>query len=152
MIINTIRVDYDTLPLDKTALQTLMLPQDRYIADHNWHAVATYFEHGKVVDKIDVMTPHDRYTFSTNDLLNVRNLGGKELTQVRINRIRMMETSQFSETDYIALGFVDEANYADSWGAVISGRVWIFDITLVGSKRDTFTEKREQACQRTTQS
>jgi hypothetical protein len=135
MTINTIRVDYDVFPPDKTALQTLMLPQDRYIADNGWHSVAIYFEHGKIVDTIDVMTPTDHYTFSTDDLLNVRNLGGKELVQVRVDRIRMMDASQFSETEYIALGFVNEANYADSWGAVTSDKVWIFDITPVASAK-----------------
>jgi hypothetical protein len=129
----TVRVDYDVFPLDKTSIQTPMKPQDKFFADNEWHSVTIYFAHGKAVDKIDVMTPTSQYTLSIGDVLAVRNLGGRELVHVRIDRIRMIDTSLLSVKDDTALGFISEEAYSDDGTIALSGRVWMFDITPVDS-------------------
>jgi CRISPR/Cas system type I-B associated protein Csh2 (Cas7 group RAMP superfamily) len=131
MAVTNIRVDYEVFPSTKRAVHTSLMPHDQFVDAHGLHDVSTDFEHGRSADSISIRLPGQAHTFAVGDTLNVRNIGGVGLITARIDAIRMMDTTQFTQADYDALAITDIEAHNKGWGAVFAGRAWWFDITPI---------------------
>ncbi len=122
-------MDHDVFPENKKGVHTALQRRDTYMLN-NERFQATDFEHGRNVDAFTSYTDRAHH-FAVSGTLIIGNFQREEIVWARIERIRMMDSTLFTDEDYQHLGFENEEQRTRGLGAFYAGKVWVMDITPI---------------------
>jgi hypothetical protein len=125
---NTVLMDEGAVRPHKTAIHVPLSRLDSYLLKGEGRSVNSGFQHGHTVDAFVSKVGKVPHEFAVGNYLVVKKRDSSETVYGCITRIRMMDTDQFADEDYYALGFEDFNDYAKCVGTLNQGRVWLLDI------------------------